>query len=73
MRQYAKAIPYLRKFEEAAPKHPEVHGLLGICYDNINKIKPAVIEYRYQLQVAPNTELGRHAKRRLKVLDPMLR
>ncbi len=73
MRQYATAIPYLRNFAEAAPKHPEIHGLLGISYDNINKIKPAVTEYRYQLQVAPDTELGRYAKKRLAVLEPMVR
>lgn len=71
--QYRKAIPYLRNFSGAAPKHPEIHGLLGICYDNIREIRGAVIEYRNQLTVAPNTELGRHARERLAVLEPLLK
>ncbi|HDZ84230.1 MAG TPA: hypothetical protein ENH45_03340 [Nitrospirae bacterium] len=65
LKQYSEAIPYLSNFEGAAPEHPEIHGLLGICYDNINKIESAAAEYMNQVQVAPNTELGRHAKKRL--------
>jgi predicted Zn-dependent protease len=72
LKQYTKAIPYLRNFAQAVPKHPEVHGLLGICFDNRREIRPAVIEYRNQLVVAPDTELGRHAQRRLAVLEPFL-
>ena len=72
IKQYSKAIPYLRNIAGAAPKHPEIHGLLGICYDNRGEIEPAVIEYRNQLRVAPDTELGQHAKRRLAFLEPSL-
>lgn len=73
LEEYREAIPYLRNIAGAAPKHPEIHGLLGICYDNRGDIEPAVIEYRHQLQVAPDTELGQHAKRRLAVLVPFLK
>jgi predicted Zn-dependent protease len=70
--QYSSAIPYLENFSKAAPKHPEVHGLLGVCFDRTREIVPAVREYNYQLQVAPDTELGKHAKNRLAVLQPLL-
>ncbi|GBD95379.1 MAG TPA: tetratricopeptide repeat protein [Nitrospirae bacterium] len=73
VKQYSEAIPYLGYFAQAAPGNPEVHGLLGICYDMEGEIKPAVREYRYQLQVAPDTELGRHSKERLAVLEPVLK
>jgi predicted Zn-dependent protease len=70
--QYSRAIPYLETFSKAAPKHPEVHGLLGICFDMTREIVPAVREYNYQLQVAPDTELGIHARERLAALQPLL-
>ncbi len=73
LRQYSTAIPYLGNFARAAPEHPEVHGLLGISYDRTYQLKPAIIEYRRQLKVAPDTDLGRHAKRRLAVLEPLLK
>jgi len=73
LRQYNKAEPYLANFAQAAPKHSEVHGILGICFENTGKIENAVIAYRNQLAVAPNTELGRHARNRLAVLEPMLK
>jgi len=70
--QYANAIPYLEKFSKAAPRHAEVHGLLGICFDMTGEIIPAVREYSYQVQVAPDSELGIQAKKRLAVLQPLL-
>lgn len=72
MRRYREAIPYLRKVSEAVPRDPEVHGMLGICYERIGYLRSAVREYRYQVRIAPDTELGRHAKRRLAVLEPLL-
>jgi predicted Zn-dependent protease len=71
--QYSKAISYLRNFASAVPKHPEVHGMLGICYDNKRDIRSAAIEYRNQLVVAPDTELGHHAQKRLNELAPFLK
>lgn len=71
MHQYAEAIPYLANFEQAAPEHPEIHGLLGICLDKTNDINSAVTEYNNQLRVAPDTELGQFARKRLEVLEPL--
>jgi predicted Zn-dependent protease len=68
LKQYSVAVPYLKNFAGAAPQHPEIHGLLGICYDNRKELEPAAIEYMNQLKVAPNTDLGRHAKKRLQEL-----
>lgn len=70
-RRYKKAIPHLGKFANAVPKDPEVHGLLGICYESIDEIDLAIREYRYQMQVAYNTKQGLHARRRLEVLEQM--
>ncbi|RJQ13319.1 MAG: tetratricopeptide repeat protein [Nitrospiraceae bacterium] len=72
LKRYREAVPHLKNFSEAAPKHPEVHGLLGICYDKTGDVRTAVSEYRYQLQIAPDTELGRHARKRLAELAPTL-
>jgi predicted Zn-dependent protease len=70
LRQYSEAIPYLKEFSRVAPRHPEIHGLLGICYEMTGNLDAAIVEYKYQLQVAPDTDLGRHARRRLAVLAP---
>jgi predicted Zn-dependent protease len=68
LQNYRQAIPYLEKFSSAVPRHPEVHGLLGICYEKVGNLERAVREYRYQLEIAPNTELGIHAQKRLAAL-----
>lgn len=68
MQKYAEAVPHLQAYAKAAPRHPEVHGLLGICYERTNQIQSAVAEYRYQVQLAPDTQLGQHARQRLAVL-----
>lgn len=69
---YRQAIPHLEGFAGAVPDNPEVHGHLGICYENIGELRLAVREYRYQLRIAPDTELGVHARKRLAVLEPLL-
>lgn len=66
--QYSDALPYLKNFAGAAPEHPEVHGMLGICYDRNNEIEAAASEYINQLKVAPDTDLGHHASKRLREL-----
>jgi len=68
LERYSQAIPHLKTFEQAAPKHPEVHGLLGNCFERTGDIRSAVMEYRYQLQVAPDSEMGHFAKKRLSAL-----
>lgn len=73
MQRYREAIPYLKNFSKVQPDNPEVHGLLGICYENVGELELAVREYRYQLKVAPDTELGRYARKRLLVLEPLVR
>lgn len=71
MNQYKEAIPYLANFAQAAPEHPEIHGMLGICLEKTNDTAQAVIAYKNQLLVAPDTELGQHAKARLAALEPV--
>ncbi len=73
LNRYAEAVPHLERFASQAPRHPEVHGLLGICYEETGDIPSAVREYRLQLKVAPENDLGRHARDRLRVLRPLVR
>jgi tetratricopeptide (TPR) repeat protein len=70
LKQYRQAMPYLSTVSQVLGKHPEIHGLMGICYEKIEEKGLAVKEYRYQLQVAPQNELGLHARERLAVLEP---
>lgn len=71
LNQFKEAIPYLANFAQAAPEHPEIHGLLGICLEKTDDPATAVIAYKNQLSVAPDTELGQHAKARLAALEPV--
>ena len=73
LRQYPEAIPYLRRFSRYSFKHPEVHGLLGICYEKMGMFKDAVREYELQVRIAPNTELGIYAQQRILLLRPFVR
>jgi predicted Zn-dependent protease len=70
-RRYQEAIPHLGAFAQAAPRDPEIHGMLGICYENTGNLELAMREYNYQLQVAPDTELGIHAQSRLTMHEQM--
>ncbi len=68
-----QGIPHLENFANSVPSNPELHGLLGICYEKTGNLELAVREYRYQLKVAPDTEMGIHARKRLAVLKPALK
>lgn len=68
LRQYREAIAYLKEFSSQAPDHTQVHGMLGICYEAAGDTRSAIGEYQLQLRVAPDTELGRHARERLLAL-----
>lgn len=68
LKQYRNAIPHLVEFANAVPRDPEAHGMLGICYESTGQLDLAIREYGYQLQVAPDTQLGYHARKRLSVL-----
>ncbi len=71
-RDYRKAVHHLNTFAGIAPKHQEIHGYLGLSYEGIRDINSAVKEYRYQIQVSPNNEMGRIARSRLTVLEPYI-
>ncbi len=73
LQRYREAIPYLKNFAGFSPDNPEVHGLAGICYENTGNIEFAVIEYKKQIKIAPNTKLGKHSRKRLSALEPMLK
>ncbi|BCB96384.1 peptidase M48 [Dissulfurispira thermophila] len=68
MKMYKTAIPHLDLFAEVQPRHPEIHGILGICYENISDIYSAYNEYIMQLKVNPTNEMGRLAASRVGVL-----
>jgi predicted Zn-dependent protease len=70
LKKYRKAVPRLKEFASMAPGHPEVHGMLGACYEKTGDREAAVREYAAQVKVAPDNEMGRHARKRLKALAP---
>ena len=72
IRNYKSAIPHLGIFASANSKHNEIHGILGICYENVNDIASAFNAYKKQVEVAPNNEMGRYAYERLKILSQKL-
>jgi predicted Zn-dependent protease len=71
LQRYRQAVPYLSKVASAVPRHPEIHGMLGISYEAVGDVNSAIKEYRAQLQVAPRNEYGRYASARLAVLAPL--
>lgn len=67
-KRFSSAIPYLRNYAGAVPENPEVHGMLGMCYENSGEIAQAVTEYKKQIRVSPNSDLGRYAQKRVSAL-----
>ncbi|MBI5643336.1 MAG: M48 family metalloprotease [Deltaproteobacteria bacterium] len=70
--RYRDAAPHLKGFASAQPKHPEVHGALGVCYEELGDARAAYGEYLMQIRVAPYNEMGRLAARRAAVLKPIV-
>jgi tetratricopeptide (TPR) repeat protein len=70
MKRYSEATPHLKMVAEAAPKHPQVNGVLGICYENSGDTTSAYHAYVAQVKAAPDSEIGRHAASRAKALKP---
>ncbi len=72
MNSYTSAIPHLSAFAEAQPKHPDIFGTLGICYEKTGDLSSAYQAYALQVKVAPDNEMGRYAASRIAVLKPAL-
>lgn len=72
MKKCEEALPHLSLFAEAQQQHPEVHGILGICYEARKDFPSAYREYQLQQKVAPDSELGRHATERAAALKPIV-
>lgn len=70
MRRCEQALPHLSLFADAQQQHPEVHGILGICYESRKDLAKAYREYQLQQKVAPNSEMGKHAAERAAALKP---
>jgi len=62
------AIPHLNLVSQAQSNHPEVHGVLGACYEAEGNLSQAYNEYGKQLQVAPRNNVGKFAAERINVL-----
>jgi Flp pilus assembly protein TadD len=71
--RHAEAIPHLEAYKQAAPRDPMIHGTLGIAYERVGELPRAYNEYSIQVQVAPDSELGRYAAERVRVLGPRLK
>jgi predicted Zn-dependent protease len=71
--RHAEAIPHLEAYKQAAPRDPMIHGTLGMAYERVGELPRAYNEYSIQVQVAPDSELGRYAAERVRVLGPRLK
>lgn len=69
---YGAAIPHLAAFAEVKPKHASVHGVLGNCYEKTNDLQSAYKQYAMQLQVAPNSDVGKAAAARFSAIKPIV-
>jgi predicted Zn-dependent protease len=68
LEQYQNAIAPLEVYRHAAPREPEINGMLGICYENTGDSQKAYESYTAQVEVAPDTDMGRYAAQRLQAL-----
>lgn len=66
------AIPHLNLVSQAQSNHPEIHGILGTCYEAEGKLSDAYNEYVMQLQVAPDNNMGKFAAERINALKPYI-
>lgn len=69
---YRAAVPSLRVFGEAQPKHPEIHGVTGIALEQAGDFAGAYSEYALQVKVAPSSEIGRQAAQRMTAIRPQV-
>ena len=67
-KNYRAAIPHLQIFAQAQPKHPEIHGILGVSFDQIGDAASAYQAYTLQTKVAPDSEIGKHSAQRASAL-----
>jgi hypothetical protein len=63
-------MPHLKDVASAVPRHPEVHGMLGISYEALGDMRSAYNEYFLQVRVAPDNKYGIYAQRKLNAIAP---
>jgi predicted Zn-dependent protease len=67
---YRAAINPLQAVAQASPKSKTIHGILGQCYENVNDLPSAYEQYKLQVQVATDSDVGRHASTRVQEWKP---
>jgi tetratricopeptide (TPR) repeat protein len=67
---YRAAINPLQAVAQASPKSKTIHGILGQCYENVNDFPSAYAQYKLQVQVAADSDVGRHASMRVQEWKP---
>jgi beta-barrel assembly-enhancing protease len=70
---YKSAIGQLAPVAQAQPRHPRIHGVLGACYEAVGDSQSAYNAYVMQVKVDPNSEAGKQAAGRAKVLGARMR
>lgn len=73
LKDYENAAKHIEPFASANSKHNEIHGILGICYDQIDEKESAYQEYRKQIEVGPDSELGHYAADRISALEQIFK
>ncbi len=69
---FRAAIPNLQFVAQAQPKHPRVHGILGMCYEQVNDLNSAYNAYAMQLKVDPNNDVGKQSAARARAVGQRL-
>jgi predicted Zn-dependent protease len=67
---FRAAINPLQSVAQASPKSKTIHGILGQCYESVNDLPSAYEQYKLQVQVATDGDVGRHASTRVQEWKP---
>jgi predicted Zn-dependent protease len=63
-----EAIPYLKATAAAVPGDASVNGLLARQYEQTGDTRAALLSWQAQVKAAPESELGRQGRERVRVL-----
>ncbi|MCX7770501.1 MAG: M48 family metalloprotease [Proteobacteria bacterium] len=70
---YRRAKDYFIAFANVFPKHEEVYGYLGFCYEKLGDIQMAYKAYSQQININPNNEIGKKSRERIIYLQKIIR
>lgn len=70
---FSKAKNYFISIANVYPKHEEVHGYLGYCYERLGEVQLAFKHYTIQVNINSQNEIGKKSKERLLLLQKTIK